>query len=297
MTPCHLVLGTAQLGLPYGIANKAGQPVQAVATAIIREAWSQGIREFDTAQGYGDSEQVLGKALCEFGISSEAKIITKFHPNLDHLDASVLSNTLNQSLERLGVSSLFGIMLHREEMLSLWDKGLAEVIYSLVSSGKVKKIGASVYTPDRAIEALSTDGIDIVQLPTNILDRRFENAGVFKLADEKKKTIYIRSIFLQGMILMNPREIPAKMAFARPVIEKLVSLSNDSGLLRQEMALGYIKSEMPNAYVIFGAETPEQVRENVEAWKKKMPESLGNKVRALFANVDERILNPSLWPK
>jgi len=54
----HLVLGTAQLGLPYGIANQTGQPDQVVATAIIREAWNQGIREFDTAQGYGDSEQV-----------------------------------------------------------------------------------------------------------------------------------------------------------------------------------------------------------------------------------------------
>jgi len=293
----NLVLGTAQLGLPYGIANQTGQPDQNIATAIIHEAWKNGIREFDTAQAYGNSEQVLGKALGELGISSEAKIITKFDPGLDHLNAKIMSRALYRSLQQLGVSSLFGIMLHREEMLSLWDKGLAEVIYSLISSGKVKKIGVSVYTPDRAIEVLSTDGINIVQLPTNILDRRFENAGVFKLADEKKKTIYIRSIFLQGMILMNPREIPAKMAFARPVIEKLVSLSNDSGLSRQEMALGYIKSEMPNADIIFGAETPEQVRENVEAWKKKMPESLGNKVRALFANVDERILNPSLWPK
>jgi aryl-alcohol dehydrogenase-like predicted oxidoreductase len=296
MLSSRLVLGTAQLGFPYGIANKSGQPDQKMATNIVRKAWKNGIREFDTAQGYGTSEEVLGKALGESGISSEAKIITKFDPNLDHLDASVLSNTLNQSLERLGLSSLFGIMLHREETLSLWDKGLGKSLHAFVLSGRVEKIGISVYSPDKAVQALKTEGIDMVQLPTNILDRRFENAGVFKLADEKRKTIYIRSVFLQGLILMNPREIPEKMHFARPVVEKIESLSNEFGLSRQEMALGYIKSEMPNAHVIFGAETPSQVRENMTAWQKETPKSLCNRAKTLFTNVDEQILNPVLWP-
>lgn len=292
----HLVLGTAQLGFPYGIANKAGQPDQAVATAIIHEAWNHGIREFDTAQGYGISEEVLGKALYELGISSEARIITKFDPNLNHLDVSVMAKSLDQSLQRLGVQSLYGIMLHREEMLSLWDKGLGKILQAFVLSGRVKKIGISVYSPDKAVQALKTEGINMVQVPTNILDRRFEDAGIFKLADEKRKTIYIRSVFLQGLILMNPEEVPEKMDFARSVIEKIESLSDDFGLSRQEIALGYIKSETPNAYVIFGAETPTQVRENMTAWQKEIPKSLGNKIRTIFVNVDERILNPSLWP-
>ena len=83
MKNCRLVLGTAQLGLSYGIANKTGRPDQGVATAIVHEAWKNGIREFDTAQVYGDSEVVLGRALAELGISCEAKIITKIAPNLD----------------------------------------------------------------------------------------------------------------------------------------------------------------------------------------------------------------------
>jgi len=297
MTTCRLVLGTAQLGLPYGIANKVGQPDQAVATTIIHEAWKNGISEFDTAQGYGVSEDVLGTALYELGISSEASIITKFHPNLDHLNASDMSKALDESLERLGVRSLYGIMLHKEDLLSLWNKGLAKILHTFVLSGRVEKIGISVYSPDKAIEALNTDGIDMLQLPSNILDRRFENAGVFKLADEKRKTIYVRSVFLQGLLLMNSREIPEEIDFARPILEKIKSLAKGFGLSRQEMALGYIKSEIPNAHVIFGAETPEQVIENMKAWQKEIPKALGNKVRVLFADVDEQIMNPSLWPK
>jgi len=70
MSPSHLVLNTAQLGLIYGIANQTGQPDRVITTAIIREACDQGIREFDTAQGYGTIEEVLGKALYELGVSN-----------------------------------------------------------------------------------------------------------------------------------------------------------------------------------------------------------------------------------
>ena len=135
----------------------------------------------------------------------------------------------------------------------------------------------------------------MVQIPTNILDRRFENAGVFELAKAKKKDVYIRSIFLQGLLLMNIRAIPEKMTFAAPYIEKLESLSKEFGLTRHEIAFGYIKSEMPSAQVVFGAETKEQVTENLAAWQKDVPPLLGEKIRMNFNNVSEQILNPYLW--
>jgi aryl-alcohol dehydrogenase-like predicted oxidoreductase len=291
-----LVLGTAQLGLHYGIANKTGQPDQATANAIVKKAWESGICEFDTAQGYGTSEEVLGKALHELGIASKAQVISKFHPDLNHLNADAMSNAFDESIKRLGVSCLSGMMLHREELLSLWDKGLAEILHGFVLSGRVKQIGVSVYSPKKALQALNTDGIDIIQIPTNILDRRFENAGVFKLADKKKKQVYIRSIFLQGLLLMNADDLPEKMAYAKPVLKKLGSISSEFGLTRRELALGYVKTEMPESKVIFGADIPEHVSENAASWKKAVPVSLCLKVKEVFDSVDEKILNPVLWP-
>ena len=291
----RLVLGTAQLGLPYGVANKAGQPDQVVATCIVREAWENGIREFDTAQGYGESEMVLGKSLFKLGLSEKARVITKFHPILDHLNPVILENAVVESLRNIGVPQLYGIMLHREELLALWHKGLAEILLRLVSKGMVQKVGVSVYSPEKAREAINTDGIDMVQIPTNILDRRFEEAGVFELAKAKKRDVYIRSVFLQGLLLMETGSIPDKMAFANPVIEKLENLSNEFGLTRHEIALGYIKSAMPNAHIVFGAETKEQVTKNLAAWHKDVPALLVEKIKMTFSNVDEQILNPSLW--
>ena len=293
-----LVLGTAQLGFNYGIANagKTEQPTQTTANAIVQEAWENGIREFDTAQGYGKSEQALGEALSKLGVSAEALVISKFDPALDHLDRNVLSNAVGESLSRLGVPSLYGMMLHKEKMLSAWDNGLSKIFHTFVVSGKIKHIGISVYSPEKAIQALNTDGIDMVQLPTNILDRRFETAGVFQLAEEKKKKIYIRSVFLQGLILMDADEIPEKMSFAKPVIEELESISNELKLSRKKLALDYIKSEMPDAKVVFGADTPLHVKENVACWEGELPPSSVDRVKKIFDCVDEKILNPTLWP-
>ncbi len=298
ISSCSLVLGTAQFDSNYGIANagKTGQPDQITVNAIVKEAWESDIQEFDTAQGYGKSEQVLGEALTKLGVSTEALVISKFDPALDHLDRNILSNAVGESLSRLGVPSLYGMMLHKEEMLSAWDNGLSKIFHTLVVSGKIKHIGISVYSPEKAIQALNTDGIDMVQLPTNILDRRFETAGVFQLAEEKKKKIYIRSVFLQGLILMDMEEISRRMFLAKHVIEKLEEISRDLKLSRQELALGYVKSEMPNAKVVFGADTPLHVKENVACWEGELSTSSVDKVKTIFDYVDEKILNPALWP-
>jgi len=136
----------------------------------------------------------------------------------------------------------------------------------------------------------------MVQLPTNILDRRFEKAGVFQLAESKRKKIYIRSVFLQGLILMDIEEISRKMSLAKPVIEKLESISSNLKLSRKELALGYIKSEAPHAKVVFGADTPLQVKENVTCWEGALSPSSVDRVKNMFDYVDEKILNPTLWP-
>lgn len=291
----RLVLGTAQLGMDYGIANTTGQPDYNMARSIVQEAWESGICEFDTAQAYGQSEQVLGRVFKNLGIVDEVRVITKFAPHIDHSDRTVLNNALKISLNNLGVESLYGLMLHREDMLDLWEKGLGENLIDVVGSGKVKHIGVSVYSPERGVQVLNTEGISMVQLPANILDRRFEKTGVFELADDMGKTIYIRSIFLQGLVLLNKGQLPKVMQFASKVIEELDILANKLRMSKMELALGYLKTTKPNARIVFGAETQQQVERNISIWEKHFRPDLFQELRHIFCSVDERILNPTLW--
>ncbi len=290
----RLVLGTAQLGMPYGISNKTGKPDFPTALSIIRTAWESGITEFDTARNYGDSEQVLGKVFAKLGITRKVKVSTKVNL-LEIGERKILHNLVEESLRHLNISKLECLLLHSENTLDTLDDSLKESLQALVQKGYVRYLGISVYSPDRARRALENDLFDAIQIPTSILDRRFYFAGVFKLAEERHRQIYIRSVFLQGLALMKREDVPAKMANVRHVLMKLEDLATRYGLSRQAIALLYVKNRFSDAKVIFGAEKPEQVLQNTRYWQLKPSPDLLSDVDDAFQELDESILNPATW--
>lgn len=279
----------------YGIANKVGQPDFLTVQSIVAEVWESGVREFDTAQAYGESERVLGEVLRSIGIAREAKVISKLHPSIDHQDPTALNLALQQTLAHLGLAKLYGLMLHTEDLLDIWETGLKDTLDKFIEEGLVERIGVSVYSPQKAARALRTNGISLVQLPSNLLDRRFENAGVFSEAKSFGKEIYVRSVFLQGLLLMNASELPASMGFATTVAKRLTNFANETGFSLKQLALGYVRLAYPEQKVLLGCETLEQARENLEIWSKETPRDIVERVRREFQDIPEKILNPSLW--
>ena len=291
----RLVLGTAQLGMYYGVANKTGQPDFITAESIVAAAWENGVREFDTAQAYGESEKVLGQALHSLGKSNDARIISKIHPETDHNRTESLRHAVERSLENLKVPKLFALMLHKEALLDLWDNGLGERLKAMVEDGLVEQLGISVYSPELALSALKSDGISMIQIPSNLLDRRFEEAGVFSESDRQGEHVYVRSIFLQGLLLMDPGRLPDEVRFAAPTLKRVESLAKRNRLSRQHLAIGYARMAYRKAKIVFGAETVEQVRENIVNWKSSIPEELPIVIQESFRDIDVKILSPDMW--
>ena len=292
----RLVLGTVQLGFPYGIANRTGQPDTATAEAIVRTAWDGNIIEFDTAPTYGASERILGNILQGLGATENARITSKLHLAMDQPLPASLEPLVNSSLQRLKVSKLHCLMMHSEEMLEAWRIGIGELLIDCRQSGLIEHIGVSVYTPQKAIEALETKEVTAIQIPANILDHRFEKCGVFDLAAQASKQIYIRSIFLQGLLLMDTRELSSTMGFAVKTLEQVDQLARQADLSRLDLAMGYIKQAYPEAQIVFGAETAQQVHRNLSVWEKPFPSGVLTQARRLFQDTPEIILNPSFWP-
>lgn len=291
----RLVLGTAQLGMDYGIANRTGLPDPENAESIVEAAIGAGIREFDTAQAYGESEKILGKLLSVRVAEDLVRIITKGLVDTDSESDERFRESVTKSLEDLGIRRLHAFMLHKERLLDQWNSGLGSSARSLINSGLVDHIGISVYSPDKALQALAIDEITIVQIPSNVLDRRFENAGVFREAVLRHKQLYVRSIFLQGLLLMPLEDLLPRMAFAAPALKAFQSLADSAGIYRHQLALGYVRDAYPDAKIIFGAETPEQIRVNTIAWQAPLSNGMVEQIQEQFKEIDVRILNPALW--
>ncbi len=290
----RLVLGTVQLGMPYGINNMSGKPDFDSAVNIVRAAFDRGIARFDTAQAYGDSEEVLGRIFDKLGIGAQVKVYSKLHPGLDGCDEEAVLRSVDASLKRLKVDCLEGLLLHHEDMVQAWDKGLKRAFRALVIQGKVKAAGASFYTPGKCFEAMDMEGLDLFQVPSNIFDHRFEGAGLFEKARERGKAVFVRSVFLQGLLLMPLDRVPSSLQHALPYLKRLEQAALDMRLSRQALSLRYAAQRWPSAYVLFGAESPAQVIANAEAFSVKAGLRMDE---GLFKDVPENILNPVLWSK
>lgn len=292
------ILGTVQLGLPYGIANTTGKPDQSMANAIVAAVWEQDITTFDTAQGYGDSEAVLGQALHACGATNQARVITKLSPDLP-MSSLEIEESLHASRNRLGISAFFCVMLHREEHLPFLDAHAGAALTEQRTAGLLKHIGVSVYTPEKALEALRHPLVDMVQVPASLFDRRFEAAGVFALAHEMGKQVHVRSAFLQGVLLMAPQQLPACLQELSPVLKDFHQICAAEGVRPTLAALLWLQHRYPDAAILFGAETQEQVRDNLDstAWNSGLSPACIRQLDAILPPQKPELLNPSLWKR
>ncbi len=292
----QLALGCAQLGMGYGVANTTGQPTHASAGEIVRSCWENGVRFFDTAQAYGESEIVLGDCLRALAVADEARVISKLSPDIatspDGVEVSV-----GASLERLGVTSLWGLLLHDEGQLDSWDDGLGEALRSVKSRGMVAHLGVSVYSTEIALRALEHPEIDAVQLPGGVFDRRALRSGVLKKAETLGKQVFIRSVYLQGLALMDAEQLPAGMGFAADAVVAFQGFCDNHGVTREQFALHYARDRFPSSVLVVGAETAQQAAANCRsmssvsgndelhhAWDERWPDDV------------EDLVDPSRWP-
>lgn len=292
----RLILGTAQLGMPYGIANRQGPPTAKEAHGLIETAWLGGVRRFDTAPAYAESERVLGAALAKLDKERQAGIITKVAGSGHPLD---LVSSVKGSLQRLAVESVDTLLLHDEAALDLWKDVYGGQIAQIYEARLVRWAGVSVYTYQRAMQALALDGIKVIQIPGNALDRRFASPEFVEGVRARGVRLMVRSVFLQGLLLMDPVAVPAHLSPAVPAMKELREFAARSGLSLAALLMGYCAWKWPMADVLFGAESRHQVSSNLSAWDAGRSFGGYDRLEHLLepCELDEHIQRPDMWGK
>lgn len=284
-----LALGTAQFGLDYGVANTDGKMDTTTMTAILKQAWAKGINTLDTAISYGESEKRLGMANVK-----DWRIVTKL-PEIPDECADINACILNQvqkSLLRLGVSRISALLLHKPDQL-LEPNGFEiwEALQDLKHKNIVKKIGFSIYDCKQLDALWDFFQPNIVQIPYNLLDKRFLISGWMKKMNDAGVEIHARSIFLQGLLLMSKSDRPKKFNYWKEVWEVLDAWLLEYDITAVEAAISFA---MDNPYIdkiVVGVDNVQQLE---EIFSINLKRKIIHPPDSLHTN-DVRLINPSHW--
>lgn len=297
----RLVLGTAQFGLNYGIANNTGKPSKEQVEEIILNAFDSGINAFDTANAYGDSEKILGEILGNYSKKEKILIITKLSPKVNEtISDGEIKNQVEQSvyssLNNLNLDSIPIYMLHRAEQMLIKDGAIIKHLSRLKEKNLINNIGVSVYTPKEAETALSIDEITAVQVPFNVFDHRLIKSGFFEKAHSKGIAVFVRSIYLQGLILMKNTEVPDKLQGIIPFKNQFKKICEYSGRTINEVAMKFPLTQKGVTGIVFGVDNLNQLKENINLYnnpplEKPVIENILNR----FNDIPEYLLDPRQW--
>lgn len=297
MSPVKLCLGTVQFGLDYGINNPIGKPSQALSFAMLDEALRQGITMIDTATAYGTAEEILG----EYGINKHyVQVISKLKPNLISEDCSniesIVEEQIQASLVRTGLSELDGYLLHTPE--NYYNKKIINGLRLCKEKGLIRHFGVSIYETEHALDVVRDGLVDYIQIPYSVFDQRVDQTEFFKLAKENKVTVFARSAFLQGLILMDEENIPAHLDVAKEYLRKFDQIINKYGFTRIQAAFLFSYTHPGIDYLVFGVDKMEQLKENIELSRRQFDfADCRQELSECFCNVNKSIIFPSLWKK
>lgn len=290
-----ITLGTVQFGLDYGIANSDGKPSYEKSRDIVVTAYENGITSFDTASAYGDSEKVLGQIFQELKLKDKVKVVSKVPPvkelNLSLSEAEKMINkSVETSLKRLGIDQLSACLFHREE-----DFKYIDILRKLETRGLIAGSGVSLDSSKYCEQVIDKD-IKLLQVPYNILDKRFDS--FWSKAKAAGIKIFTRSVYLQGLLLMPEENIIPHLQSLIPVRRELERLAEDSSMDMIELCMRYVLCNPAITSVLTGVDSSEQLKQNIKLFNKgPLANNLLTKIKKLIPIFPPAIIRPIFWPK
>jgi aryl-alcohol dehydrogenase-like predicted oxidoreductase len=281
-----LVIGTAQFGMHYGIANQNGQVGENEIESILNFAFENDINTLDTAKAYGNSEKSIGNYL---KLTEKTwYIITKISDSDKNLIEQILD-----SKEKLTV--LPNIILAHSAKLFL-DPIFQSKLQETKDKKLVHSIGVSLYSEEEINQVLDSEiKPDVIQLPMNILDTRLYRCGVLSKLLDKGIEIHVRSAFLQGLFYLSKTDLERRFSDAVPQLDKLKSIAAKAALTIAELSLLWLVNLKEVSKVIIGVDNTEQLEAHLKTIKKVVDPGVFEEALS-FNYENEHILNPSLWP-
>jgi aryl-alcohol dehydrogenase-like predicted oxidoreductase len=282
----RIVLGGAQLGLPYGILNGGETLSREEVARILDTAVDRGIDSIDTAIAYGQSESIIGETS-----QNRFNIISKLPPL--PVDISNVSEWVHSqvqgSLSRLKCTSLDALLLHRpQDLTGAQGVELYAAIKSLMAEKMIDRFGVSIYSPDDLEGIIGTFDIHVVQAPLNVFDRRI--LGVTDQLSALNIEVHVRSIFLQGVLIASPQDRPQRFEPWSEHFALFDQWVRSSGVSAMACCMGFALQQSGIAKLVIGTTSAESLDEIMNS----IPNSVLEVPTHLQSSV-EQLIDPRIW--
>lgn len=282
----RIVLGGAQLGLPYGILNGGETLSREEVARILDTAFDHGIDSIDTAIAYGQSESIIGETS-----QNRFKIISKLPPlpvGISDVSEWVHSQ-VQGSLSRLKCTSLEALLLHRpQDLTGAQGAELYAAIGSLMAEKMIHRFGVSIYSPDDLEGIIGTFDIHVVQAPLNVFDRRI--LGVTNRLSALNIEVHVRSVFLQGVLIASPKDRPQRFEPWSEHFALFDEWVRSSGVSAMACCMGFALQQPGIAKLVIGTTSAESLDEIMNS----IPNSVLEVPTHLQSSV-EQLIDPRFW--
>ena len=287
MINSKIILGTAQFGMDYGINNTNGKITKLNAFDILNYAFSNGIKELDTASSYGDSEKVIGEYLNSYP-KNRFIITTK----ISDINVSLEKQVYN-SIENLKIEKIDKLLFHSSDVYKCFEKEVKD-FYQKFKGVLFDELGVSIYTNNEIENLINDPFINRIQSPFNILDNYNKRGTYFEKLYVNEKKVDVRSVFLQGIFFKNISDLQYNLSPLKKYLNFIRELSNEFKIDINSIALGYLNSFDFIDKIIFGVDSLEQFKKNLKCFSTQLPEELLIKINSIQINEID-LLNPSKW--
>jgi len=196
------------------------------------------------------------------------------------------------SLERLKLPKIHGLLLHRpQQLLGPQGDAIYEALVIVKRQGKAEKIGISIYNPCELDALWSRYQLDMVQAPFSIMDRRLATSGWLERLHQAGIEVHVRSVFLQGLLLMSAASRPAMFNRWQSLWQQWHSWLDDQRLTPVQACMGFAMSQPEINRVVVGVDSLTQLRgilACVEASSLEPPPTT-------LMSEDPDLITPSRW--
>ena len=281
-------IGTANFGNFYGI-NKNKIFHKDELNEIIKYCQKNNIDTIDNAQSYNKSQNLISNfEVTKFNFITKIKLGNVKKKNISK---ELIIKDLKKTKKNLKIKKFYGVLSHEFYKSKKKNLEMVSILKELKKKGITKKIGISVYDPKEVEKILKYWKPDIVQCPLNALDQRFYRTGCIKKLHNLKTEVHVRSIFLQGLLLKDYKDIPKKFNKWSTDLKKWINFCLKNRVSQFTVCINFVKSIKNISYVVVGFDNFEQIKEITAKFKKK------NNNTNLFEgySTSKQLIEPRLW--